>query len=34
VDLVDALAETADQKPRRNVTYVCPACHFSLERQE
>jgi hypothetical protein len=24
---------TAPQ-PRRNVTYVCPACHFSLERQE
>lgn len=21
-------------KPRRNVTYVCPCCHFSLERQE
>jgi hypothetical protein len=21
-------------QPRRNVTYVCPACHFSLERQE
>jgi hypothetical protein len=24
---------TAPQ-PRRNVTYVCPACHFSLERLE
>ena len=24
---------TAPQ-PRRNVTYVCPCCHFSLERQE
>ena len=21
-------------QPRRNVTYVCPCCHFSLERQE
>jgi hypothetical protein len=21
-------------QPRRNVTYFCPACHFSLERQE
>jgi len=21
-------------RPRRNVTYVCPCCHFSLERQE
>lgn len=21
-------------KPTRRVTYTCPACHFSLERQE
>lgn len=21
-------------KPARRVTYTCPACHFSLERQE
>ena len=27
-------AAPTPRKPLRIVTYVCPACHFSLERQE
>ena len=29
-----ALRTALAEQPRRNVTYVCPCCHFSLERQE
>lgn len=32
--LAEALAEQPNVKPKRTVTYVCPVCYASLERQE
>ena len=33
-EAMSALAEQLEVKPNRTVTYVCPACAASLERQE
>lgn len=33
-DVLDALRAALAEQPKRTVTYVCPVCAASLERQE